>query len=68
MVNSTNAAIMNVYQGGLKHILHTENIEDNDTEISFPKIMSVHNTGENGILSENLRSKCYHASSRDTAQ
>lgn len=48
MVDSTNAAIMNLYQGRLKYILHTENIEDNETEILFPKIMSVRNAGENG--------------------
>lgn len=45
MVNSTNAVIMNQYQGGLKHKLHTENIKDNETEILFPKILTVHTTG-----------------------
>lgn len=47
MVNSTSAAVMNLYQGGLKYIVHTENIEDNGTEILFPKIMSANSTGEN---------------------
>lgn len=39
---------MNLYQGGLKHIVHIENIEDNETENLFPKIMIIHNTRENG--------------------
>lgn len=47
MVNSTSAAIMNLYQGGMKHIILRENIEGNETKILFPKIVSVHNTGEN---------------------
>lgn len=47
MVNSTSAAIMNLYQGGMKHIVLRENIEGNETKILFPKIVSVHNTGEN---------------------
>lgn len=48
MVNSTSAAIMNLHQSGLKHIVPTENIEDSETEILLPKIMSVHNTRGNG--------------------
>lgn len=37
-MNPASAAIMNLYRGELKHMVHTENIEENEREILVQKL------------------------------